>query len=202
VSDRQRAAGAIPPSVPRATARLPRGARRQQILETATTAFARAGYAATSLDDIAREAGVSRAILYRHFESKAQLYLAVLDRARQRLTEAAHGPEFDWTSVDALVAAAADDPAGFRLLFRHAAREPEFREEMDRFRTQMVSLAHRQLVRTIRDPAWARWAAELAPTVAIEAILAWLDAGQPDPAHASERIRPAIDGVIAAAGRR
>ena len=66
----------------------------------------------------------------------------------------------------------------------------------------MVSLAHRQLVRAIRDRAWARWASELAPTVAIEAVLAWLDAGQPDPDEAAGRVRHAIYGVIEAAGRR
>lgn len=183
-------------------ARLPRIARRAQILDAATAAFARAGFAPTGLDDIAREAGISRAILYRHFDSKADLYRAVLDRARARLAAAARGPDFTAASIDGLLSAAADDPDGFRLLFQHAAREAEFRDEMDRFRAEMVSLAHRQLVRAIRDRAWARWASELAPTVAIEAVLAWLDAGQPDPGEAAERVRQAIYGVIEAAGRR
>ena len=182
--------------------RMRRTARREQILAAATDAFARGGFSATSLDDIAAEASVSRVILYRHFDSKADLYRAVLDRARIRLAAAAHGPDFDAASVDGLVAAAAEDPAGFRLLFEHAAREPEFREEMERFRAEMVALAHRQLVRAIGDRAWARWAAELAPTVAIDAVLAWLDAGQPDPEHAAIRIRQAIMGVVEAAGRR
>ena len=182
--------------------RLPRLARREQILVAATAAFARAGFTGTGLDDIAREAGVSRAILYRHFDSKADLYRAVLERARERLSAAAQGPDFTAASVDGLLMAAAEDPDGFRLLFRHAAREPEFRDEMGRFRAEMVSLAHRQLVRAIGDRAWARWASELAPTVAIEAVLAWLDAGQPDPDQAAERVRTAIYGVIEAAGRR
>jgi AcrR family transcriptional regulator len=182
--------------------RLPRSARREQILAAATEAFARTGFAATSLDAIASEARVSRVILYRHFDSKADLYRAVLDRARARLVAAAQGPEFSAASVDGLLAAAAEDPAAFRLLFRHAAREPEFREEMERFQSEMVALAHRQLTRAIRDRAWARWAAQLAPIVAIEAVLAWLDAGQPDAEHAAERVRTAIMGVIEAAGRR
>jgi AcrR family transcriptional regulator len=181
---------------------MPRTARREQILAAATVAFARAGFSATSLDDIAAEARISRVILYRHFDSKADLYRAVLDRARTRLAAAAHGPEFDAASVDGLVAAAADDPAGFRLLFQHAAREPEFRDEMERFSAEMVALAHRQLTRAIRDRAWSKWAAQLAPTVAIEAVLAWLDAGQPDPEQAADRVRQAIMGVIEAAGRR
>jgi AcrR family transcriptional regulator len=182
--------------------RLPRAARREQILAAATKAFAKAGFVATSLDEIARTAGVSRVILYRHFESKADLYRAVLDRARVRLTAAVQGPEFSAASVDDLVAAAADDPAAFRLMFRHAAREPEFSDEMERHRVEMVALAHRQLARAIRDRAWSRWAAELAPTVAIEAVLAWLDVGQPDRDSAPERVRQTIAGVIAAARRR
>jgi AcrR family transcriptional regulator len=181
--------------------RMPRVERRAQILETATSTFARAGYAGTSLDDIAREAGVSRVILYRHFESKADLYRAVLERAYERLAATVPGPEFSDASVDGLVSAAAEDPAGFRLLFQHAAREPEFREEMDKFRAEMVTLAHRQLARIIRSRAWSRWAAELATTVAIEAVLAWLEAGQPDPARTPDRVRQAIRGVIEAAGR-
>ena len=182
--------------------RMPRMARREQILAAATDAFARGGFSATSLEDIATEADVSRVILYRHFDSKADLYRAVLDRARERLAAAAHGPDFDAASVDGLLAAAVEDPAGFRLLFAYAVREPEFRDEMERFRAEMVALAHRQLSRAIRDRRWARWAADLAPTVAIEAVLAWLDAGQPDPEHAAKRIRQAIMGVVEAAGRR
>ena len=180
--------------------RLRRAERREQILAAATTAFARAGFAATGLDDIAAEAGVSRVILYRHFESKADLYRAVLERAKGRLAGATGAPHFTYASVDALLAAAADDPAAFRLLFQHAAREPAFREEMDRFRAEMVALAERQLARVIPDRAWARWAAQLAPTVAIEAIAAWLDAGQPDRDEAAERVRQVLGGVIEAAG--
>jgi AcrR family transcriptional regulator len=179
--------------------RLRRAERREQILAAATQAFARAGFAATSLDDIAAAAGISRAILYRHFDSKTDLYRAVLDRACARLASAVGTGDFTATSVDALVGAAAADPDGFRLLFRHAAREPEFRDEMDRFRTAMVTIAGRQLAAMIPDPSWAAWAARLAPTVAVEAVMAWLDAGQPDREQAAQRIGQALDGIIRAA---
>ena len=49
-------------------------------------------------------------------------------------------------------------------------------------------------------PTWQnRWAAQLAPAVAIEAVIAWLDVGQPDPAQAAVRVRRAVMGVIDAA---
>src|SRR5215472_10017650 len=181
--------------------RLPRAERREQILAAATEAFAAAGFAATSLDDVAAAAGISRAILYRHFDSKPDLYRAILDRVCTRLA-AAVGEKpgaFTDAAVDALLTAAAADPGGFRLLFQHVAREPQFRDFADRFRAGMATAAHQQIAGLVRDPAWARWAAQLAPVVAIEAITAWLDADQPDPHHAGQRIRHAIAGVIEAA---
>lgn len=180
--------------------RLPRAQRREQILRAATQAFARAGFAATSLDDIADEAGVSRVILYRHFESKSDLYEAVLDRVGDVL--ASHVSErvggFTEASLDGLVAAAAAEPAGFRLLFQHAGREPEFRERADKFRAEVMEAAYVQISAFVPDDTWARWAAQLAPAVAIEAIIAWLDAGLPDPPAAATRIRQAVAGVIGA----
>ena len=199
-SDATAGGGERVPAEQASAPRLRRPERREQILAAATRAFARAGFAATSLDDVAREAGITRVILYRHFESKAELYRAVLERVQRRLVEATGAPHFTDASIDGLLAAAADDPDGFRLLFHHAAREPEFRAEMDRFRAGMVAVAARQLARVIPDRAWARWAAQLVPTVTIEAIAAWLDAGQPEREQAAERIRQAIDGVIRAAG--
>jgi AcrR family transcriptional regulator len=199
---RPRARGSTPSEVSRATPRLRRSERREQILAAATSAFARAGFAATSLGDIAAEAGVTRAILYRHFDSKADLYRSVLDRAKQRLDAATGAPEFTDASIDALLGAAADDPAAFRLLFHHAAREPEFKEEMDRLRAEAFALTHRQLARVIPDRRWARWAAQVVPVVAIEAVTAWLDAGQPDRDEAAERIRKAIYAVIRSAAER
>ena len=179
--------------------RLPRAARRDQILAAATEAFARAGFTATSLDDIASESGVTRVILYRHFDSKADLYRAVLQRTRHNLGAEVGEPDYDEQIVDALLAAAARDPAGFRLLFHQAAREPQFRVETDRFHAEMVAMAHDQLESSIPDAEWARWAAHLVPAATIAAITAWLDAGQPDPDTAAARIRHALNGIIDAA---
>jgi AcrR family transcriptional regulator len=192
--------GATPADEQASAPRLRRGERRDQILAAATRAFARAGYAATSLDDIAAEAAVTRAILYRHFASKADLYRAVLERAQHRLLAATGVPPFTEASIDGLIAVAADDPDGFRLLFQHAAREPEFRAEMDRLRADSITVALGQLAEVIPDRVWARWAAQLVYVVAIEAVTAWLDAGRPDRENAAGRIRHAIYAVIAAAG--
>jgi AcrR family transcriptional regulator len=181
--------------------RLPRAERREQILAAATRAFARCGFAATSLDDIAAEAGITRVILYRHFDSKTDLYQAVLDRFCGVLSAHVAEPVGGFTdaSIDGLRAAAAAEPAGFRLLFQHAAREPEFKAQAEQFRHDITEAAYLQISKIVCDQAWARWAAQLAPAAAIEAIIAWLDAGQPDPDLAADRVRHVIAGVITAA---
>lgn len=179
--------------------RMRRADRRAQILDAATRAFARAGFAATGLDEIAAEASITRVLLYRHFDSKADLYTAVLDRACQRLEDRVGSDDFDEQAIPALLRAAAADPDAFRLLFRHAAREPEFRGRTDSLTAASVDIARRNLAAQIPDGPWLDWAARLIPTLTIEAVIAWLDAGTPDPDRAPGRINHAIHAVIHAA---
>jgi AcrR family transcriptional regulator len=174
--------------------RMPRAERREQILDAATRAFARGGFTVTGLEEVATEAGISRVILYRHFASKTEMYQAVLDRACVRLGSGDN-------SIPALLRAASDDPDGFRLLFRHAAREPEFRDLIDTLRSTSTELANRHLSGMIPDGPWRDWAAQLVPAVVLEGVIAWLNAGQPDPGQAAERIGHAVHAVIEAAQR-
>ncbi|OBH07522.1 MULTISPECIES: TetR/AcrR family transcriptional regulator [unclassified Mycobacterium] len=180
------------------TRRLPRAQRREQILEAATRAFARGGFAKTGLDAIAAEAGVTPVILYRHFASKADLYREVIESGHTRLREATGGQEFDDASIPAFIRAAAADPDAFRLLYRHAAREAEFRDVIDTLIEGSAEITGRYLA-DIADQRWRGWAARLLPTITIDAVIAWLDAGQPDPDEAATRIRSIVDAVIAAA---
>jgi AcrR family transcriptional regulator len=182
-----------------AVRRMPRAERREQILTAATRAFARHGFADTSLADIATEAGVTRVLLYRHFDSKSDLYRALLDRACTRLAERVGTDHYEDDAVPALLAAASDDPDGFRLLFRFATREREFRDLTDTLTVAAVDVARRNLARQIPEGPWLDWAAQLIPRLTTEAVITWLDAGQPDPAEAAQRIRAAIDGVVGAA---
>src|SRR4051794_22245312 len=59
--------------------RLPRSARRKQLLAAAQDVFVAQGYHAAAMDDIAERAGVSKPVLYQHFPGKLDLYLALLD---------------------------------------------------------------------------------------------------------------------------
>src|SRR3712207_8422209 len=73
------------------------GERREQILHAADDLFGRRGYAAVSVGDVAAAVGVTKAAIYHHFPSKADLYAAVLCR------------------VLGMIAAAIRQPAGARV---------------------------------------------------------------------------------------
>jgi AcrR family transcriptional regulator len=59
--------------------RLPRSARRAQLLAAAQDVFVTNGYHAAAMDEIAERAGVSKPVLYQHFPGKLELYLALLE---------------------------------------------------------------------------------------------------------------------------
>ena len=67
--------GAAPPRAPRAEKR---AQQRQRILDSARAVFFRDGFMAANLDEVAERAGVAKGTLYRYFENKAELYVAVL----------------------------------------------------------------------------------------------------------------------------
>ena len=121
----------VPPS-PSAAPRvlLPRADRAASILRGAATAFARTGFAATSMEDVAAASGITKLIVYRHFESKEELYRAVLTRVSDRLAEnfagALESERPGGVGARSMLVTAREDPDGFVLLWRHAAREPQF----------------------------------------------------------------------------
>lgn len=181
--------------------RLGRAERREQILIVAARAFvAHGGFAATSLEDVATAAGITRMILYRHFDSKAALYQAAIDRAARELHAAAtEDGALHEASVPGMLRWAAREPDSFRLLFHQASREPEFRADVDGLRTAMTGALQPHFE---DDGPWAQWAAQLATGTTIEAIMCWLDAGQPDPDQAADRILEAVGGIFTAARPR
>src|SRR5947199_10788492 len=67
--------------------RLPKPARRRQLLAAAQEVFVAQGYHAAAMDEIAERAGVSKPVLYQHFPGKLELYLALLDTHCDALVE-------------------------------------------------------------------------------------------------------------------
>jgi AcrR family transcriptional regulator len=179
--------------------------RREQtttrILDGAAAAFAKGGYAATSMEEIAAAAGVSKLLLYRDFAGKRELYQAVLDRTSSWLKERVP-QEASNESLVALVAAARQDPDGFTLLFRHAAREPEFAAYAQAF-TEWSERQSAEVLRDIEpDPVMRRWAAHVTVHNTYQMVIAWLEHG--DPARDTEildRIRESNRAVVGRQGR-
>jgi AcrR family transcriptional regulator len=151
----------------------------RRILDGAAAAFAKGGYAGTSMEDIAAAAGVSKLLLYRDFAGKRDLYQAVLERTMARI-EARVPARISSRSLRELIAAARADPDGFVLAFRHAAREPDFAGYVaGNFRRAVE--ASQEILREIEpDPALRRWAAEMTVTITYQSIITWLEHGDPD----------------------
>jgi AcrR family transcriptional regulator len=156
--------------------------RRAAILRAAARVFARSGHAATSMDDVAAAAGVTKLIVYRHFESKETLYRAVLEQVFDRQVELfvanmATGLEAGG-ATRALVAVGREYPDGFRLLWRHAAREAQFADYAHQFREAAVG-ASRAVVEPLLAPEFCEWAAQTLFDHVVDAVLNWLDHGEP-----------------------
>src|SRR6476469_7249065 len=64
---------------------MPADQRRQQLFEVARERFAQQGFHATSMDEIAEAAGVTKPVLYQHFPSKRALYVELLDDTGRQL---------------------------------------------------------------------------------------------------------------------
>jgi AcrR family transcriptional regulator len=162
---------------------LNRKERSESILHGAAAAFARSGFADTSMEDVAAATGVTRLIVYRHFSSKEDLYRAVLERVSTRLTEefVAGIERHERRGIGALslLTVAREDPNAFVLLWRHAAREPQFAEYAAAQRAASVAAARAFVMSDLGDETLVSWASEAFVGWLVEAVLAWLDHGDP-----------------------
>lgn len=139
------------------------------------------------MEDVAAAAGITKLIVYRHFPSKDALYEAVLERVSARLAQefvanVGRTPQSGGgAGVRAMLAVAREDPDGFHLLWRHAAREPAFAEHAERIRRQVVQVAETiPGIAAMADRRRRRWAASLVVSWLVDAVLHWLDEGAPD----------------------
>jgi AcrR family transcriptional regulator len=67
------------------SSRLPAARRRRQLLDVAVDVFATRGFHGTSMDEVAEAAGVTKPVLYQHFDSKRELYLELLEDVSSQL---------------------------------------------------------------------------------------------------------------------
>ena len=121
--------------------RMPRSARRAQLLESALEVFVAHGYHAAAMDDIADRAGVSKPVLYQHFPGKLDLYVALLDQSCDTIIDACRdvlvSTEDNKQRVEAMMQVfydyVANAQGAFRLVFESdLTNEPAVRERVDR----------------------------------------------------------------------
>ncbi|TMK74520.1 MAG: TetR/AcrR family transcriptional regulator [Actinobacteria bacterium] len=165
--------------------RLPVAERRELIVAAAGHLFGEAGYDGTRLDDIAAAAGVTKPVLYRHFDSKRDLYLALLRRHRDDLPTfvgdaPAEGSLRDWLRaiLDRWLEYVEAHAYAWRMLFRDSGGGPE----VQAVRREVHARAREVLADVIRSVGRARIPAQEAEPLAelmsmgmASLVLWWMD---------------------------
>jgi AcrR family transcriptional regulator len=178
--------------------RLPRSARRKQLLAAAQQVFVANGYHAAAMDDIAERAGVSKPVLYQHFPGKLDLYLALLDthcdallvNVRDAMAATSDNAERVDGAIRAYFAFVDHESEAFRLVFESDLRnEPAVRERVDRMERDCIAA----LTDTIMaDTGLAQEPAELLAAGLVGAAEAaarfWLAGGRRVPKSTAEQL--------------
>lgn len=121
--------------------------RRAQLLEVARKVFGTSGFHSVSMEEVAEQAGVTKPILYDHFTSKKDLYLALLDedlaglhdRVREALDSPIGNRERIRASFQVYLDFVHEQADGFRLLMQETVgAEREFRERVHDFRDRIL----------------------------------------------------------------
>lgn len=139
--------------------RLSAADRREAILAAALDAFSEQGFDGASLDDVAARGGVSKALIYEHFESKRDLQLALLDSFVHELIERVVGAISAGadnearlrSGLEAFLEFAEEKPAALRLLTRNVA-DPAAGEALDRLREEAASTVASMMVADAPEP--------------------------------------------------
>ena len=168
---------------------MPRGERRDQLLATASEVFVDRGYHAAGMDEIADRAGVSKPVLYQHFSSKLDLYLAVLalhveillTGVRQALRTTTDNRQRLHAAVQAFFDFIEDDSQGYRLIFENDyVSEPQVAAQV-KVATEACTDAVFDLISRDSglDPHRARMIAVGLVGISVDCARYWLDADRP-----------------------
>lgn len=183
-------------------ARLPRSARRRQLLAAAQEVFVAQGYHAAAMDDIAERAGVSKPVLYQHFPGKLELYLALLDTHCDAIVARVHAAMNSTTDNKERVRGAVQayfdfvdhEDEAFRLVFMSDLRnEPAVAERVARVESRCVAAITDTI---ISDTGVSRARAELLASglvgAAETAAQFWLASGRQVPKPEAEALLAAL----------
>ncbi len=182
--------------------RLPRTARRKQLLAAAQEVFIANGYHAAAMDDIALAAGVSKPVLYQHFPGKLELYLALLDVQAESLqaavADALSATEDNQQRVHGVLSAYFDfmdggpdgDGGSFRLIFEtDLGNEPAVRARVANVvNSTMLAIADTVAADTGLDRARAELLSVALSGAGQVAARWWLDSARPVPKDEAIRL--------------
>jgi AcrR family transcriptional regulator len=126
---------------------MPAAQRRAELLAAALDVFADRGYHGTSIDDVAKRAGVSKALIYEHFASKRELHETLLSdhaaelfrRFRDNAARGLTGEARLRGGLEAFFSFVEDHQDAWRALFRDQA-DPELRPVIDRLQDQATGV--------------------------------------------------------------
>ncbi|CAN5499255.1 TetR/AcrR family transcriptional regulator [soil metagenome] len=169
--------------------RLPRDERRGQLLIAASEVFVDRGYHAAGMDEIAERAGVSKPVLYQHFSSKLELYLAVLaqhvDSMVSSVRQALRTTTDNRLRVRAAVAAFFEfiehDGQGYRLIFENDyVTEPQVSSQV-KVATEACTDAVFDLIShdSGLEPHRARMIAVGLVSISVDSARYWIDNDRP-----------------------
>lgn len=172
--------------------RLSAGERRRQLFAVALRLFAERGYEATTMDEIAEAAGVTKPLLYQHFSSKRALYLELVDSVAEDLlaaigsaTSAAAGPreqvEDGFAAYFQMVVA---HETAFRLLYGRSHSADEELDEALRRVEDAIAEAIDPLIAAGLDDEHRRFLAYAVVGMAEGASRHWI-ASRPSPGGAA-----------------
>ncbi len=154
-------AAAQPRTAGQRSARLPRDERRAQLLAAAQEVFVAHGYHGAAMDEIADTARVSKPVLYQHFPSKRELYLALLDSHLTALTELLLGSLSSTTDnkerVHAVMRAyfqfISNDDQAHRLVFESGlVNDPEVSARLETFNKTFADAVARVIAEDTKLP--------------------------------------------------
>jgi AcrR family transcriptional regulator len=160
--------------------RTPQAERRDQLLLVARTIFAEKGFQATTMDDIAKEAGFTKPILYQYFESKTELYREIVNQTAQKLMTSLQTAVAEVESPRAKIEVAfrvyfemvVSETDAFRILFIHS-HEGETRGDLRAVELGWVSFLEPLIAVRIK-PDHRRQLAAGVVGIAEGAATAWL----------------------------
>jgi AcrR family transcriptional regulator len=143
------------------SAGLPRDERRAELLAAAQEVFVANGYHGAAMDEIAETAHVSKPVLYQHFPSKRELYLALLDSHLTSLTELMLGALSSTTDNDERVQAVmrayyrfiASDDQAHRLVFESdLINDPDVSSRLETFNKTFADAVARVIAEDTKLP--------------------------------------------------